>query len=309
MTGVHVMKLALASCALALSAAALVTPGAPALPATVAPPPRVTLIGDSIASSIAYVQQARTALGQGIDLQLQVTPCRRLAQESCPYNGVRPPTAIDLIQSLGDALGPTVIVAVGYNDFEDAYAGNIEDTLAALQAAHVTRVIWLTLRAERHSYLDMNDDIQAAAAKHPEVTVADWNTYSRSHPDWFQPDGLHLTSDGSVAFATLLHDTLVDLGIPLQPVAPPPAHITIASSVLRAGRVGSTYAATLVAHGGTKPYRWRWTLGRLPTGVRLLAGGRLAGTPRAAGSFTPLVRVTDANGLSATRRLTLQIRG
>jgi hypothetical protein len=302
----HASKLALASCALALLAAAL-TPPAPAQRGAAVPPPRVTLIGDSIAASVAYVPDARTMLGQGIDLQLQATPCRRLSQQSCPYNGVRPPTVIDLVQSLGDALGSTVVVAVGYNDFEDAYAGNIEDTLTALGAAHVTRVIWVTLRAERHSYLNMNDDIQAAAAKHPEMTVADWNVYSRSHADWFQPDGLHLTAVGSIAFATLLHDTLVDLGIPLPP--PSPARVTIVSSALRAGRVGRTYAATLVAHGGAKPYRWRWTLGRLPTGVKVLASGRLAGTPRAAGSFAPVVRVTDAHGVSATRRLTLRIQG
>jgi hypothetical protein len=298
----------LAALALALAAVAVLATGAHARP-TDGTPPRVTLIGDSIAASIAYVQDARTVLGQGVDLQLQVTPCRRLAQESCPYNGVRPPTVIDLVHSLGDALGSTVIVAVGYNDFEDAYAGNIEDTLDALRAAHVTRVIWPTLRAERHSYLNMNDDIRAAAAMHPEVTVADWNMYSRSHPDWFQPDGLHLTSDGSVALSTLLHDALVDLGIPLPPSASPPARITIVSSALRAGRVGRTYTATLVAQGGTPPYRWRWTLGRLPTGMRLLANGRLAGTPRTAGSFAPVVRVTDARGISASRRLTLRIRG
>jgi len=309
-TRAHAHKLALAACALASAAAALLTPTAPARTTAVVPPPRVTLIGDSIAAAIAYVQDARSVLGQGVDLRLEVTPCRRLAQESCPYGGQRPPTAIDLVHSLGDALGQTVIVAVGYNDFEAAYAGNIEDTLDALGAAHVTRVIWPTLRAERHSYLDMNDDIRAAAAKHPEMTVADWNVYSRSHPDWFQPDGLHLTADGATAMATLLHDTLADLGIPAAapPPPPPPSRVAIVSSELRAGHVGRAYAATLVARGGTKPYRWRRMLGRLPGGLRLLAAGRLAGVPRAGGTFAPVVRVTDAHGISATRRLTLRIR-
>jgi hypothetical protein len=306
-TGWH----AVVYCALALSVGAFLAPTAPARTVAAAPPPRVTLIGDSIAAAIAYVQDARTVLGQGVDLRLEVTPCRRVAQESCPYNGVRPPTVIDLVHSLGDALGQTVIVAVGYNDFEAAYAGNIEDALDALHAAHVTRVIWPTLRAERHSYVDMNDDIRAAAAKHPEVTVADWNVYSRSHPDWFQPDGLHLGADGATAMATLLHDTLAGLGIPVAtpPPSPAPGHVAIVSSALRAGHVGQAYAATLVARGGTKPYHWRRAVGRLPSGLRLLAGGRLAGVPHAAGTFEPVVRVTDAHGVSATRRVILRIRG
>lgn len=306
----HARKLALAACALALTASASLALGAPAHTGATGPPPRVTLIGDSIAAAIAYVQDARAVLGQGIDLHLEATPCRRLAQESCPYQGQRPPTVIDLVHSLGDALGQTVIVAVGYNDFEAAYAGNIEDTLTALRAANVTRVIWPTLRAERHSYLDMNDDIRAAAAKHPELTVADWNVYSRSHPDWFQPDGLHLTADGATAMATLLHNALDGLGIPVATPPPPPSpgRVAILSAGLRAGHVGRAYAATLVARGGTQPYRWRRMLGRLPAGVRLLSDGRLAGVPRAAGTFAPLVRVTDARGISATRRLTLRIR-
>ena len=64
---------------------------------------------------------------------------------------------------MGSKLGQNVVVAVGYNDFEDQYAGNIEDAIDALTAAGVKRVCWLTLRAARHPYLSMNDDIAQAA--------------------------------------------------------------------------------------------------------------------------------------------------
>ena len=72
-------------------------------------------------------------------------------------------------QSMGTKLGPNVVVAVGYNDFEDQYAGNIADALAALKAAGVKHVWWLTLRAAHHPYVTMNDDIVAAAQQHPEL--------------------------------------------------------------------------------------------------------------------------------------------
>jgi hypothetical protein len=273
--------------------------------------PHVTVIGDSVVDAVALTPEARSLLAQGIDLELELAPCRRIGQASCPYKGVRPPTVIDLVQTLGAQLGSTVVIAVGYNDFEDAYAGNIEDALAALRTAGVTRVLWLTLRADRHPYLSMNDDIRAAAARHPEMTVVDWNLYSRSHPDWFQPDGLHLTGAGATAMATLLHQALSDLGIPAVSTPPPaPTHDTlaIAPATLADGRVGKRYLARLSARGGTKPYHWSRVAGALPGGLRLTGDGRIVGVPVAAGRFTITVRARDSRHTSATRRIGLRIR-
>ena len=69
------------------------------------------------------------------------------------------PTVVEVIKRLGAAVGPTVVIAVGYNDFEDHYAGEIDDTLAALDAASVKRIFWLTMRAAHHPYINMNDEI------------------------------------------------------------------------------------------------------------------------------------------------------
>src|SRR6185437_10511774 len=131
--------------------------------------------------AISGDQSAVAILRQGIALDLEVAPCRRVEGIGCPVDGVRPPSVVELVQSMGSTIGPNVVVAVGYNDFEDQYAGNVEDAINALTAAGVKRIFWLTLRAARHPYLSMNDDIAQAAAKHPQVTVVDWNVYSRSH--------------------------------------------------------------------------------------------------------------------------------
>ena len=139
--------------------------------------------------------------------------------ESCPIDGVRPQNAVDLIHSLGSRLGANVVVAVGYNDHEDEYAQDVEDTLAALKAAGVKHVFWLTLRAARHPYITMNADIAASAQMHPELTVVDWNVYSRSHPDWFLDDGLHLKNVGAEMMATLIHKSLLQAGVAATPVS------------------------------------------------------------------------------------------
>jgi hypothetical protein len=260
----------------------------------------VTLIGDSVADAIPGDDAAVAILRQGVDLDLEVAPCRRVAGEGCPIDGVRPPSVVQLVQSLGSKLGDNVVVAVGYNDFEDQYAGNIESAIDAMSAAGVKRIWWLTLRAAHHPYLSMNDDIAQAAARHPQMTVVDWNVYSRSHPDWFQGDGLHLLGPGAEGMATLIHKALLAAG-----VAPPPPRIV--TTVLPVAHRGKTYRARLAAVAGIGPYRWS-LLERAPTGIHLLQNGTVAGTPRArAGRYVFNVRARDTLGTMTTRRLTLRI--
>jgi hypothetical protein len=299
---VRTLSLAVALAAVVgVALAAAATPGRAA-----ATRPHVTLFGDSVADAIEFTPDARDVLGYGIDLDLQLAPCRRLAQDSCPYNGSRPPTVIDLVRSIGSRIGPTVIVAVGYNDFEAAYPDNIENVLAAFRGAGVTKVLWVTLRAERHSYLTMNDAIRDAAARHPELTIVDWNLYSRSHPDWFQSDGLHLNPTGSVAMATLFHKALVAAGV--APERPIVAKLLVSVARLPDARVGATYNARLQARGGIKPYRWR-SQQALPRGLHLLADGRIRGMPVRPGTFSILMQVSDAQSNAATRRVVLRVRG
>jgi hypothetical protein len=260
----------------------------------------VTLIGDSVADAIGSNSAAAQILSQELDVDLELAPCRRLAGTSCPYMGSRAPTVVDLVHSMGSKLGANVIVAVGYNDFEDQYAQNIETVLDAFQAAGVKHVWWLTLRAARHPYLTMNDDIEAAAQKHPELSVIDWNVYSRSHPDWFQDDGLHLLGPGSLAMATLIHRTLLWAGV----AAPP---VQIATSRLQPARRGKPYHARLVAKAGDPPYRWS-LLAAPPQGLHLLVGGTLQGRARAKpGRYVLRAQVKDADGVVDTRTLTLRV--
>ncbi len=286
---------------LLLAAVAL---GAAAVPASsvVTPPTRVTVIGDSIAASLALESDARRLLAKGIELDLQATPCRRLVGESCPYQGVRPPSLVAVLPSL--ALGSTVVVAVGYNDFESTFATTIETALAALAGENVENVFWLTLRAERQSYLHMNDLLREAAGRHPELTLVDWNLYSRSHPEWFQPDGLHLQRAGALAMATLVHKALDARGLVARPISRP---LAIATLRLPPGHVGGRYAARLLTSGGTAPIRWSRARGVLPAGLSLQRNGLLEGKPRVAGKRSILFRATDATGRTVARRLAIAV--
>jgi hypothetical protein len=267
---------------------------------------RVTVFGDSAATAMAYDPKAKAILGTGIDLRLEVATCRRLGNLSCPYDGVRPPNVIERAEALGRELGPVVVVAVGYNDYENTYADNIEETLRILGKAGVARVLWATLLEGRQSWARMNEMIVAAAKKHPEVTVLDWNTRARGNASWFQPDGIHLTAAGALSMATMINDALVTLGVASRPDASV-RQLSIAAKALPTGRVGRPYTTRLQARGGKTPYRWARVGGTLAPGLRLAANGVVQGKPTRDGRYRFVARVVDRVGTARTRTCVLDV--
>lgn len=303
------MQARLAVIATTLALASVVLVGAAG--ARTAADVRVTVFGDSAATAMAYDPTAKRTLSRGIDLRLEVAACRRLGDTSCPYDGVRPPNVIDRATTLGTELGPVVVVAVGYNDYEANYTENIDDAMAVFRKAGVQHVLWATLRAGRQSYANMNDMIRAAAKKYPEITVLDWDSDARDEPDWLQPDGIHLTPPGAEAMAAMIEDALVQLGVVPKAPPPPPARrlLAIASRSLPTGHEDRKYAVRLRAVGGKAPYRWARTAGSLPPGLRLAANGRLTGVPAKDGTFRLRVRVVDGAGTARARILSLRVVG
>lgn len=292
-------------------AAALVLSGALTAAALAADPgrgnaTRVTVFGDSSATAMAYDPKARAILGTGVDLRLEVAACRRLGNLSCPYDGVRPPNVIERAAALGRDLGPVVVVAVGYNDYENTYEDNIEETLRVLSKAGVERVLWATLLEERQSWARMNEMITAAAKKHPEVTVLDWNARARGKDAWLQPDRIHLTPSGAQSMATMINETLVTLGVTSRPQAAA-RQLSIAAKTLRKARVGRAYATRLEARGGTVPYRWTRVSGALAPGLRLTTAGVVTGKPSRAGRYRFVARVVDRTGTARTGTFVLGV--
>jgi len=96
----------------------------------------------------------------------------------------------------------------------------------------------------------------------------DWANTSRSHESWFLGDGVHLTYDGALGMARLLHASLVDALV--SPLVVPKPHLPIAHP-------GQRYTAQLIASGGVVPYRWRVTSGKLAAGFPAPARRRITG--------------------------------
>jgi lysophospholipase L1-like esterase len=265
-------------------------------PSAAAARPHVTLITDSVGGALLWDAPAARIFSQGLDVDLELKACRRLTTLSCPAGGEIPENVLQLIRERGRSIGPNVVIAVGYNDFPQVYASGIELTLRALTSAGVEHVFWLTLRAARHPYLESNAAIFAAARRHPQVTVIDWNTYARGHSDWFQPDGLHPTGAGAEALARFMHDRVLEV---LR--APPPIDVSL--DFPRAA-VTAAFTAHLHARGGKAPYRF--VVSGLPHGLRARANGTITGSPPT-GAWTLHVRVQDARGIGVTTSVGLDV--
>lgn len=91
-------------------------------------------------------------------------------------------------------------------------------------------------------------------------------------------------------------------------ISAPPLSVTTTS--LAVGVVGSTYSATLAATGGVSPYSWAVTTGSLPAGLTLNSStGVISGTPTSSGS-TFTVTATDSEiptPQTATKQLTITV--
>lgn len=84
--------------------------------------------------------------------------------------------------------------------------------------------------------------------------------------------------------------------------------LTVSSpAVLPGGTVGSSYAYSLQALGGTTPYTWTITVGSAPPGLSLKLNGGLTGVPTAAGPFTFTVQVLDSAGHQATEQVSVTV--
>jgi len=84
-----------------------------------------------------------------------------------------------------------------------------------------------------------------------------------------------------------------------------PGPLTINTTALAGGTVGTGYNQSLSASGGTPPYGWSLVqgLGTLPPGLSLSASGVITGSPTTAGTYNFTVRVTDSVPATAQKAL------
>ncbi|HEY8093498.1 MAG TPA: hypothetical protein VID93_06925 [Acidimicrobiales bacterium] len=231
------MRLERRRAALLTSIAVAVMAAAPAC-APPSPRPAVTLIGDSTMAGMVWWDQAGVTRSQDVirgsyTMALEAESCRRLVAPSCRGRfGYVPTNTMDVLRAYRGRLGEAVVIMAGYDDVSIVDA--VPQIMAETEAQGVKNVIWLTFPLNvpyvlpsgfpaRNLYANHNGSLYYNSLNHPTMRLADWNVYSRGHPDWFGGDGIHLTGAGAVALAWFIKAQL-DLYVvpPPPPPTPPP---------------------------------------------------------------------------------------
>jgi lysophospholipase L1-like esterase len=164
----------------AAAAAAAIPPSfAPFAPA---PPRQVWIQGDSVMLGAANQTSAALA-GAG------------WAATVAAFEGLSLPAATTQFGQHQGQLGSVVVVELGANDFGDPplFGQQIDPAMAAIGDRHV---IWLTVSHFTPQADALNAEIHAAAARWPNLTVADWASVVLANPNAVYSDGLHLTPSG-----------------------------------------------------------------------------------------------------------------
>lgn len=88
-----------------------------------------------------------------------------------------------------------------------------------------------------------------------------------------------------------------------------PGPLSITTTSLPNGTVGSAYSQVVQASGGTPAYSWSLVQGQgtLPPGLSLSSGGIITGSPTTAGTYNFTVSVTDAASATAQKALSIVV--
>jgi hypothetical protein len=186
--------------ATALIGAALL---APATTAAAASGQRVLIVGDSVTvgAAPAIFSQA-AAHGWSVTIDAKVG---------------RPTSDGPAILAAARPLPPVVVVALGNNDgmTPSIFAARIDATMRELVG--VRHVVWYTMTPFASWVPAANAQLVAAAARWPNLRLADWATVSETTAGGLLGRGPHLRPAGAQAFANLLFSTLrgVEGGTPI----------------------------------------------------------------------------------------------
>ncbi len=111
-------------------------------------------------------------------------------------------------------------------------------------------------------------------------------------------------------FEIIVRDrTAVTIGLCMFTVTVVANRLAISTTTLPRATVGVPYTASVQVSGGAAPYRFEIVSGSYPPGLSSFANGAVSGTPTTPGNYAVRLRVTDANGNSATADVTIVVEG
>ena len=100
-------------------------------------------------------------------------------------------------------LGDPVVIGIGTNG-----PLSVKVCHQVLDLCKERHVFWITTTNNTQFY--NTDTILSFAQDYDNVTIIDWDIYSKDHPEYFYRDGIHLPPAGRQAYVTLIKDTITE---------------------------------------------------------------------------------------------------
>lgn len=102
----------------------------------------------------------------------------------------------------GRSLPDRVVLHLGTNGYTDA--GEIDAVLSQLQGVKRVVLVNVQLNGTRRWEGSVNGEISAAAARWPNVRLADWKAASDGHLEYFRGDNIHPSQPGALVYAGVI---------------------------------------------------------------------------------------------------------
>ncbi|WP_145319238.1 acyltransferase family protein [Paenibacillus xylanexedens] len=114
--------------------------------------------------------------------------------------------AADVLEGLkrNNQMGSKVVLELGTNG--SFISKNLNAVLDYLKDEN--QVYLVTVRVPRPWERTVNRALNEAASSYSNVSLIDWNSASEGHDEYFEKDGVHLTTEGSEAFAELVKNSI-----------------------------------------------------------------------------------------------------
>lgn len=146
----------------------------------------ITAIGDSVMLGVApYLEQSLP----GIHVDAVIGRQMRQADDLIPVMKDQ--------DRIHDGI---IIIGLGTNG---AFSKKDLDALL-LPLDSAKQILLINTRVPRDWEQNVNDMLAKAAAQNPKITLVDWYSASKNHPEYFRSDGVHLEPEGAKAYTSLL---------------------------------------------------------------------------------------------------------
>lgn len=146
----------------------------------------ITAIGDSVMLGVSpYLEKSLP----GIHIDAVIGRQMRQADDLIP--AMKTQNRID---------GGIIIIGLGTNG---AFSKkDLDSLLRPLDSAK--QILLINTRVPRDWEQNVNGMLAKAAAQNPKVTLVDWYSASKDHPEYFRSDGVHLEPEGAEAYTSML---------------------------------------------------------------------------------------------------------